>query len=172
MNDLNSTSSFANQTYVEFTDKYGGLTDGANDCIKKGFRYYLVTLAGGAQIDVYITHMNSGSKEGHINARASQFQQLAQYIASNNNGNPVLVLGDFNARYTRDNIQTNFHNNLGDFKTYLSDAWVELVDKCDINGNILYAAGVYPLSGSSLVVEDKYDSNNKVNDIQCTQQGW
>lgn len=168
---LNSTSSFANQTFVEFTDKYGGLTDGANDCIKKGFRYYLVTLAGGAQIDVYITHMNSGSKEGHINARASQFQQLAQYIASNNNGNPVLVLGDFNARYTRDNIQTNFHNNLGDFKKYLSDAWVELVDKYDINGNVLYDAGEYPESGSSLVVEDKYDPENKVNDIQCTQQG-
>lgn len=166
---LNSTSSFANQTFVEFTDKYGGLTDGANDCIKKGFRYYLVTLAGGAQIDVYITHMNSGSKEGHINARASQFQQLAQYIASNNNGNPVLVLGDFNARYTRDNIQANFHNNLGDFKTYLSDAWVELVDKCDINGNILYAAGVYPESGSSLVVTEKYEG--AAGDIECTTQG-
>ena len=53
----------------------------------------------------------------------------------------------------------------------MSDAWVELVDKCDINGNILYAAGVYPESGSSLVVEDKYDPKNKVNDIQCTQQG-
>lgn len=168
---LSSTTSFSGETFVKFNDAYGGLFDGANTCVEKGFRYYLVTLAGGAQIDLYITHMNSGSDQGHKDARASQFQQLAQYIASNDNGNPILVLGDFNARYTRDNIQTNFHNNLGTFADYLSDAWVELVDKCDINGNLLYAAGVYPESGSSLVVEDKYDSNNKVNDIECTQQG-
>lgn len=168
---LSSTTSFSGETFVKFNDAYGGIFDGANTCIEKGFRYYCVTLSGGANIDVYVTHMNSGSDQGHKDARASQFQQLAQYIASIDNGNPVLVLGDFNARYTRDNIQTNFHNNLGAFATYLSDAWVELVDKCDINGNLLYAAGVYPESGSSLVVEDKYDSNNKVNDIECTQQG-
>lgn len=168
---LSSTTSFSGETFVKFNDAYGGIFDGANTCIEKGFRYYCVTLSGGANIDVYVTHMNSGSDQGHKDARASQFQQLAQYIASIDNGNPVLVLGDFNARYTRDNIQTNFHNNLGAFADYLSDAWVELVDKCDINGNLLYAAGVYPESGSSLVVEDKYDSNNKVNDIECTQQG-
>lgn len=168
---LSSKTSFSGETIVKFNDAYGDVFDGANTCVKKGFRYYTVTLKGGAEIDVYITHMNSGSKEGHINARASQFQQLAEYIVAHDNGRPVLILGDFNARYTRDNIQTNFHNNLGDFKKYLSDAWVELVDKYDIDGNRLYAAGVYPESGSSLVVEDKYDSNNKVNDIQCTQQG-
>lgn len=168
---LSSTTSFSGETFVKFNDAYGGIFDGANTCIEKGFRYYCVTLSGGANIDVYVTHMNSGSDQGHKDARASQFQQLAQYIASNNNGNPVLVLGDFNARYTRDNIQTNFHNNLGAFAEYLSDAWVELVDKYDIDGNRLYAAGVYPESGSSLVVEDKYDSNNKVNDIECTTQG-
>lgn len=169
---LNSTTSFSGETFVKFNDAYGGLFDGANTCIEKGFRYYLVTLAGGAQIDVYITHMNSGSKEGHINARASQFQQLAEYIVAHDNGNPVLVLGDFNARYTRDNIQTNFHNNLGAFAEYLSDAWVELVDKYDINGNLLYAAGEYPEYGTySLVVTEKYSSDNTVNDIHCTTQG-
>lgn len=167
---LNSTTSFSGETIVKFNDAYGGIADGANTCIEKGFRYYLVTLPGGAQIDVYITHMNSGSKEGHINARASQFQQLAQYIASNDNGNPVLVLGDFNARYTRDNIQTNFHNNLGAFADYLSDAWVELVDKYDINGELLYAAGEYPdYPSDSLVVTEKYEGAE--GDIECTTQG-
>ena len=167
---LNSTSSFANQTFVEFTDKYGGLTSGANDCIKKGFRYYTVTLKGGAEIDVYVTHMNSGSESGHISARQSQFKQLAEYIVAHDNGRPVLILGDFNARYTRDNIQTNFHNNLGDFAKYLSDAWVELVDKYDINGNLLYPAGKYPVYPSdSLVVTEKYEGAD--GDIHCTTQG-
>ena len=169
---LNSTSSFANQTFVEFTDKYGGLTSGANDCIKKGFRYYTVTLKGGAEIDVYVTHMNSGSDSGHISARQSQFKQLAEYIVAHDNGRPVLILGDFNARYTRDDFGTYFWANLGDKVNYFSDAWVELVDKYDINGNLLYAAGEYPEYGTySLVVTEKYSSDNTVNDIHCTTQG-
>lgn len=167
---LSSTTSFSGETFVKFNDAYGGIFDGANTCIEKGFRYYTVTLKGGAEIDVYVTHMNSGSESGHISARQSQFKQLAQYIASNNYGNPVLVLGDFNARYTRDNIQTYFHNNLGAFAKYLSDAWVELVDKYDINGNLLYAAGEYPdYPSDSLVVTEKYKGDE--GDIECTTQG-
>lgn len=167
---LSSTTSFSGETLVKFNSAYGGLFDGANTCIEKGFRYYCVTLSGGANIDVYVTHMNSGNDQGHKDARASQFQQLAQYIASNNCGNPVLVLGDFNARYTRDNIQTYFHNNLGAFAKYLSDAWVELVDKYDINGNLLYAAGEYPdYPSDSLVVTEKYKGAE--GDIECTTQG-
>lgn len=169
---LNSTSSFANQTFVEFTEKYGGLTSGANDCIKKGFRYYTVTLKGGAEIDVYVTHMNSGNESGHISARQSQFKQLAEYIVAHDNGRPVLILGDYNARYTRDDFGTYFWANLGDKVKYFSDAWVELVDKYDINGNLLYAAGEYPEYGTySLVVTEKYSSDNTVNDIHCTTQG-
>ena len=53
--------------------------------------------------------MNSGSDSGLINARASQFQQLANYINSHRDGNhPIIILGDFNARYTRDDYKTNF----------------------------------------------------------------
>lgn len=166
------TTSFANETIVEFNDKYGGLTDGANTCIKKGFRYYLVTLPGGAQIDVYVTHMNSGSKEGHINARASQFQQLANYIVANMSTRPTLVLGDFNARYTRDDYTTNFFSILGEagLMDFFNDAWVELVDKYDINGNLLYAAGEYPdYPSDSLVVTEKYEGAE--GDIECTTQG-
>lgn len=167
-----ATTSFANETIVEFNDKYGGLTDGANTCIKKGFRYYLVTLPGGAQIDVYVTHMNSGSKEGHINARASQFQQLANYIVANMSTRPTLVLGDFNARYTRDDYTTNFFSILGEagLMDFFNDAWVELVDKYDINGNLLYAAGEYPdYPSDSLVVTEKYEGAE--GDIECTTQG-
>ena len=167
-----ATTSFANETIVEFNDKYGGLTDGANTCIKKGFRYYLVTLPGGAQIDVYVTHMNSGSKEGHINARASQFQQLANYIVANMSTRPTLVLGDFNARYTRDDYTTNFFSILDEagLMDFFNDAWVELVDKYDINGNLLYAAGEYPdYPSDSLVVTEKYEGAE--GDIECTTQG-
>lgn len=169
---LNSTTSFSGEKYIEFNDAYGGLTDGANTCVKKGFRYYLVTLPGGAQIDVYVTHMNSGSKEGHINARASQFQQLANYIVANMTTRPVVLMGDFNARYTRDDYTTNFFSIFGEagLMDFFNDAWVELVDKYDINGNLLYAAGEYPdYPSDSLVVTEKYEGAE--GDIHCTAQG-
>jgi len=169
---LNSTTSFSGEKYIEFNDSYGGLLSGANDCIKKGFRYYLITLPGGAQIDLYITHMNSGSDSGHINARASQFQQLANYIVANMTTRPTLVLGDFNARYTRDDYTTNFFSILGEagHMDFFNDAWVELVDKYDINGNLLYAAGEYPdYPSDSLVVTEKYEGAE--GDIECTAQG-
>ena len=167
---LNSTTSFSGETFVKFNAAYGGLFDGANTCIEKGFRYYTVTLKGGAIIDVYITHMNSKTDAGHISARQSQLKQLAEYIVAHDNGRPVLILGDFNARYTRDDFGTYFWANLGDKVNYFSDAWVELVDKYRINGELLYAAGEYPEYGTySLVVTEKYKGEE--GDIECTTQG-
>ena len=160
---LGTTCSWSNETFVEFTSKYGGLLDGANDCIKKGFRYYLVTMMkDGVQFDVYITHMNSGSDTDHINARASQFQQLANYINDNRSGRPIIIMGDFNARYTRDDYKTNFWNELdADLRPEnLQDAWTELI-----------WGGWYPDYGTpSWVVSDKYDPNNTVGDIRMGEQ--
>ena len=154
---LGATCSWSNETFVEFTSKYGGLLDGANDCIKKGFRYYLVTMKDGVQFDVYITHMNSGSSDEHIAAREKQFAQMANYINDNRSGRPIIIMGDFNARYTRDDIETNFWNVLdADLYANLQDAWTELI-----------WGGWYPDYGTpSWVVSDKYDPDNGVGDIE------
>lgn len=158
---LGATCTWSNQTYIEFTDKYGDIFDGANTCIKKGFRYYLVTMKDGAQFDVYVTHMNSGSESGHINARASQFKQMAQYINDHRSGRPIIIMGDFNARYTRDDYATNFWNVLHpELSANLQDAWTELIWD-----------GFYPdYNTPSWVVSDKYDPNNGVGDIEFGEQ--
>ena len=158
---LGATCSWSYETFVEFTNKYGGLLDGANDCIKKGFRYYLVTMKDGVQFDVYVTHMNSGSSDKHIEARASQFQQLANYINKHRSGRPIIIMGDFNARYTRDDYKTNFWNFLdADLYANLQDAWTELIWD-----------GFYPdYNTPSWVVSDKYDPNNGVGDIEFGEQ--
>ena len=158
---LGTTCSWSNETFVEFTNKYGDLFNGANTCLKKGFRYYLVTMEDGVQIDVYVTHMNSGSDTGHINARASQFQQLANYINDHRSGRPIVIMGDFNARYTRDDYKTNFWDVLQpDLYANLKDAWAELI-----------WSGYYPEYGTpSWVVSDKYDPNNTVGDIEFGEQ--
>ena len=146
---LSSTCSFAGETYIEFTDTYGGLTDGANTCIEKGFRYYLLTLANGVEIDVIVTHMNSGSDSGHISARESQLKQIAAYINSiKGNNRPIIFMGDTNCRYTRDDMFGCFFNLLDNCFTY-ADPWVE------------YSwAGVYPELGSASLMVPSKDSSS------------
>lgn len=117
-----------NETRVKFSSSYGGLTAGANTSITKGFRYYLVTLKDGTQIDVYITHMNtySSSGSGHINAQHAQLSQIANYIIAHRNGRPAILMGDTNLRYTRHKIEELFINaiNAVDGLT-VADPWIE-----------------------------------------------
>lgn len=153
---LNSTCSFTGETYNSFTDTYGGLTDGANTCIDKGFRYYLVTMAAGVQFDVIVTHMNSGSDTGHISARESQLKQMAAYIntLTDENNRPVIILGDTNCRYTRDDMFGCLFDLLNEGLTY-ADPWVE------------YSwDGVYPTLGSASLMVPSKDSSSTLTEQQ------
>lgn len=159
-----TTCSWSEENIVAFTSSNGGLTSGANTCIKKGFRHYPVTVAEGVVVDVIITHMNtySSSDSGHINAQHAQLKQIAQYInnlvATNNR--PVILMGDTNCRYTRHDFQTYFWGVLSSNLTY-ADPWV------DFQWN-----GVYPTYPSnSLMVSDATGTSSS--DIICadTQKG-
>ena len=160
-----ATCSWSSEKITAFSSSYGGLTSGANTCIKKGFRHYVVTVAEGVEVDVIITHMNtySSSGSGHINAQHAQLKQIAQYInnlvATNNR--PVILMGDTNCRYTRHDFKTYFWDVLNSNLTY-SDPWV------DFQWN-----GVYPTYPSkSLMVSDATGTNSST-DIICadTQKG-
>ena len=160
-----ATCSWSSENITAFSSSYGGLTSGANTCIKKGFRHYPVTVAEGVVVDVIITHMNtySSSGSGHINAQHAQLKQLAQYInnlvATNNR--PVILMGDTNCRYTRHDFKTYFWSVLNSNLTY-SDPWV------DFQWN-----GVYPTYPSkSLMVSDATGTDSST-DIICadTQKG-
>ena len=160
-----ATCSWSSENITAFSSSYGGLTSGANTCIKKGFRHYVVTVAEGVEVDVIITHMNTYSSSGssHINAQHAQLKQIAQYInnlvATNNR--PVILMGDTNCRYTRHDFKTYFWDVLNSNLTY-SDPWV------DFQWN-----GVYPTYPSkSLMVSDATGTNSST-DIICadTQKG-
>lgn len=159
-----ATCSWSEENITAFTSSAGGLTSGANTCIKKGFRHYPVTVAEGVVVDVIITHMNTYSSSGssHINAQHAQLKQIAQYI--NNlvakNNRPVILMGDTNCRYTRHDFQTYFWSVLNSDLTY-ADPWVEFQWN-----------GVYPTYPSnSLMVSDATGTSSS--DIICanTQQG-
>lgn len=117
-----------NETRIKFSSSYGGLTAGANTSITKGFRYYLVTLKDGTQIDVYITHMNtySSSGTGHINAQHAQLSQIANYIIAHRNGRPAILMGDTNLRYTRHKIKELFIDAINAVEGLtVADPWIE-----------------------------------------------
>lgn len=165
-----STTSATGETYVKYNDAEGGLTSGANTCIKKGFRHYEVTVdaTNNVVVDVYITHMNTYSGSGNTESNAyvkavlSQLRQLRDYVLTNAKANkrPAIIMGDTNMRYTRHDIKTNFldvvaayDNNAG---YTVSDPWVELV------------RGAYPThGGKSLMIRAHANKDGISSDIIC-----
>ena len=115
-----------NERIIGWNQKYGKFDNGADELIDKGFRFYQVTIHDSVTIDLYIVHMDAECDEQDLAARWSQWSQLASMILSSNNGNPIIVMGDTNSRYTRDKITDNFINPLEeDGRFTVRDAWVE-----------------------------------------------
>lgn len=120
--------SFTNESWTKWNESLGGLNDGANTLIDKGFRFYTVNLGDNVKVDVYVLHMNTaeGANEGadQIAVQDKQLTQLAEAIKGNSDGRPKLILGDTNCRYTRNKLVDNLITPLS--ATYdIKDAWVE-----------------------------------------------
>lgn len=160
--------SAAKETMVQYNDAEGGLTGGANTCIKKGFRHYEMTVAEGVIIDVYITHMNtysgSGTSESNAywKAQMSQLRQLRNYVIAKakENKRPAVIMGDTNMRYTRHSIKEQFIDYVNGQGLTVNDPWVE------------FHRPDYPVfPGKSLMINSKYYTDegkyNTTDDICC-----
>lgn len=155
-----AVAGFSNEGITQFTNSYSedeinltqfkaNIKDG-NSLIKKGYRYYEVTV-GGEKIDVYITHDDAGttdqsSTDPFVVSRGKQLKQIAEaIIAKGNTDRPKIFMGDTNCRWTREDIKTNFFDILsGNYD--VSDTWVEL-----------YHNNEYPLPGQSTINEEVVD---------------
>lgn len=146
---------YTGETYVKW-NTYNGYTDqGADGLIKKGFRYYAVTIASGIVVDVYILHMDADSGEADINARNSQLTQLATYIKNNKHGRPILIIGDTNCRYTRDAVKTNLIDAINaDSRLTIKDVWVEKM-----------WGGEYPVLGAEAMMWYNAPYNNNTGEV-------
>ena len=113
-----SKADASGETWAKWTSTTS--TDG-NQYIKKGYRYYCVSL-GGVDVDVYVLHMDAG--DASVSSREAQWRQLAQAVLSADASRPKLVVGDTNSRWTREDIGANFVDLLPGFS--VGDAWVEL----------------------------------------------
>ncbi|MCF0185714.1 MAG: hypothetical protein HUJ98_04395 [Bacteroidaceae bacterium] len=153
-----------NETWIQYTSEYGGLTAGANTCIKKGFRHFVVTIATGVAIDVYITHMNTYSGSGttaenlHWKAQIEQLEQLRNYVVAKAKANnrPAIIMGDTNMRYTRHSIQTTLIDNVSSEGLKIVDPWIAQ-----------NRGGIFPaFETKSLMIRSKF--NGDANDILCS----
>ena len=158
----NATCSLSNEYTDTYDQKYGGLTQGADQFVNKGFRYYLITMTDGTQVDVIITHMNTYDTDKHLAAQHSQLKEVATWIKNNCGTRPVIFMGDTNCRYTRHDFETYFWSVIRQNGLTYNDPWVDY-----------QWAGVYPTYPSkSLMVSDATGTNSET-DIMCstTQNG-
>ena len=152
------------ETMVAFNESYGGLTDGANELIAKGFRHYVVTVASGIEVDVYITHMNTFGNNStnteddpYVHAQLSQLRQMRDYVVEQAkvNNRPAIIMGDTNMRYTRHQIVDNLITPVTNEGLQIVDPWVEL-----------RRGGVYPeWNTNSLMIRSKFTGD--AGDILC-----
>ncbi len=133
-------------------NKRNGITnDGADQLIAKGYRYYMVRVAPGLEVDVYILHMDAETTEADNQAREIQMAQLVDMILASDNKRPIIVMGDTNCRYTRDRLKELMFDRIdADPRFTMHDPWIDLKRE-----------GVYPSVGDpAIMVPGKYDGTN------------
>lgn len=113
-----STIGASNESWTQWQETTP--TDG-NQYVKKGFRHYDMTIGDNMLMDVYVLHMDAGDATP---TREAQWRQLAQAINQGSADRPVLIIGDTNSRWTREDIATNFKNIIANHS--VGDTWVEL----------------------------------------------
>lgn len=154
------------ESWTAFNQSAGGLTEGANTLISKGYRYYLVTIADGTEIDVYITHMNTYGDNGRKEAQHAQLTQIADAILANNNGRPIIFMGDTNLRYTRHEIKTRLIDRINGTEGWsINDPWIDYMWDGDY-------AGVTNHGKSIMAYGPNKDTNADTDDFGPTGNGY
>lgn len=146
-NDSKSMS-FYDESWTQWNESLGGIQEGANTLVKKGYRFYTVNLGDGVKIDVYVLHMNTAETDAQITVQDNQLTQLAEAVKANTNGRPKLIIGDTNCRYTRNKVTDNLITPLSELYD-IKDVWVERFRKDQ-------KAPAY--GGEALMVSDKTSS--------------
>lgn len=164
----------SNEAFVKWNDHYGYTDNGADGLINKGYRYYLITLADGTEIDLYTMHMDAESSAEDNAARAKQLTQLVTAIKATNNKRPVIIIGDSNCRYTRDKVKELLIDAINaDERFTIRDPWIQYGRNNTYpgygSGSIMASSEGY-LSGE--VVDKIFYINNKESNIRLVAETY
>lgn len=175
LNILYKTSvSVSNEKWTGWKMRNGVTKNGADMLIDKGYRYYTVSLGPGLDIDVYLLHMDAETTERDNVARAVQIKQLVEAIKATDNKRPIIIMGDTNCRYTRDDLEGLLINSINaDPRFEIHDPWVDYMwdgryPPC--NGRSLMVSEYGYQKGE--VVDKIFYINNKDADAQLTAHGY
>lgn len=146
-----SNISVSDEAWYLWNKRNGITEDGADQLIAKGFRYYTVRIAAGLEVDVYILHMDAETTPADNEAREIQMTQLVDMILASDNKRPIIIMGDTNCRYTRDNLKgLMFERIKADERFDIHDPWIDFP-----------RGGVMPTLGAgSIMVPGHFDGTN------------
>ena len=140
---------------VAWNRNFGKFSHSGDDLITKGFRRHELTLQDGNEVVVYNMHMDAsdprderlGNEAKDREARQSQWEQLRQHIMERLDDRPVVVVGDMNSYYYRDDFKTFFIDAIqATGLATVGDAWVEK-----------QRGGIYPELGSEPLADETLD---------------
>ena len=130
-----------------WTHNFGKFSHANDEMVTKGFRRYDVTLRNGTRLVVYNMHMDATLNEDEAEqngekdrqARLAQWEQLKEDVLQNLDSRPIIITGDLNSLYGRDEIKQNFIDAINDSgRGTAGDVWVELQQN-----------GVYPTESAT-----------------------
>ena len=136
---------------------FGKFSHALDEMVTKGFRRYDVTLRSGDRIVVYNMHMDASDNkdvaeqkdEKDREARMAQWTQLKEDVLKNLDSRPIIIVGDMNSLYSRDDVKSVFIDAINDSgRGTVSDVWVEMKKQGDETvDKILY---INPVMGTKI----------------------
>ncbi len=119
----------------------GSLSAG-NDCLAaKGFLVTRTELIPGTEVDVYTTHMDSGSGSEDAKARKQQLAELLASIHGFSEGRAMIIVGDFNIRWDRESDRLMFNTFLADSGLRVAPTGMSVCPEHFKLDGILYRSG-------------------------------
>ena len=143
---------------VSWDATFGKFSHANDEMITKGYRRYELTMPFGLDLIVYNMHMDAGDDPDEMAgndtndraARQAEWQQLKEDVLAHLSDRPILILGDLNSYYCRDQIQKNFINEISNSGLgTASDVYVELMKD-----------GIYPAPVEGIIFRN--EENNLV----------
>ena len=152
-----------------WTHNFGKFSHANDEIVTKGFRRYDVTLRGGERIVVYNMHMDATLDEDEAEqngekdrlARTAQIIQLREDVMQNLDSRPVIITGDLNCLYGRDELKQELIDAINESgRATAADVWVELQQ-----------GGVYPTEPATETAsgEETLDKIIYINPVMGTQ---
>ena len=168
---------------------FGKFSHAADEMVTKGFRRYMMTLPNGTQLIVYNMHMDAGNsddeREGKDGpdreARLSEWQQLKEDVLAHLDTRPIIIVGDLNSYYCRDQIKAKFIDAIAESgKGIAKDVWVEQEKNgeypattddivcCEAEGNMLDGEGLDKI----IYINPTTGTNIKLLSYNVDQEGY